>query len=339
MAALFGVILERAASVAGVEAAAVGMRAPLDGRPARRASIVLEDGSRLLNGDPHNFAKTPDLLRVSPRYFETLGIPLRAGRVFGDDDDRPRTPVVIVNETMVKLQWPGERAVGRRVKYLNLGASAPWAEVVGVVGDIRSESLHDPPRPEMYAPLNELSGMAGQVRIFLKIGEHARALAPRAMAALGDAHPRLRLLRVETLQDVVASSMGEQQYQAELIGMFALLALALASVGVYGLLNYAVTRRRREMAIRMALGASSSDMAALVLRRGAMLVFPGLAAGLVLASASTRVMQGLLFDISPTDPATFAVVPMLFVALAFAAGVAPTRRATSVDPAVALREE
>ena len=169
--------------------------------------------------------------------------------------------------------------------------------------------------------------------------EQLRVEADANIAAMRDAHPRLRILRVESLQNVVRSSLNEPQYQAELIGMFAALSLLLASVGVYGLLNYAVTRRRREMAIRMALGASSADVAALVLRRGAVLVLPGITAGIALAAVSTRIIQSLLYDISPTDPMTFALVPVLFLGLAAVAGTVPTRRATSVDPAVILRDE
>jgi putative ABC transport system permease protein len=132
---------------------------------------------------------------------------------------------------------------------------------------------------------------------------------------------------------------SEQQYQAELIGLFALLALALAAVGVYGLLNYAVARRAREIGIRIALGATSGNVAWLVVRRGAMLVVPGLVAGIVIALATTRVMGSLLYGISTTDPMTFMLVPALMIALAVAAGLAPTRRAASVDPAITLREE
>ena len=151
--------------------------------------------------------------------------------------------------------------------------------------------------------------------------------------------PRLRILRIATLRDIVDASLSEQQYQAELIALFALLALALASVGVYGLLNYAVARRAREMGIRIALGATSGNVAWLVVRRGAMLVVPGITAGIVLALATTRVMGSLLYGISTTDPLTFVLVPALMIALAVLAGLAPTHRAASVDPAIILREE
>jgi predicted permease len=303
-------------------------------------SIRHEDGSRFLNGDPRNFAKTPDLHRVTPRYFEVLGIPLRGGRAFSDDDDRSRTPVVIVNETMAKLHWPGENAIGKRLKYLNLlGASAPWAEVVGIVGDVRSASLHDPPRPELYTPFNQRQSQVELLKIFLKTRADPLSMVPSVMTAIREASPRLRILRIVTLRDIVDGSLSEQRYQAELIALFALLALALASVGVYGLLNYLVSRRAREIGIRMALGATSGNIASMVLRRGAILVLPGLAAGVILALASTRVMASLLYGISTTDPMTFVFVPTLIITLAVIAGWAPTRRATSVDPAGTLRQE
>jgi predicted lysophospholipase L1 biosynthesis ABC-type transport system permease subunit len=241
---------------------------------------------------------------------------------------------------MAKMHWPGERAVGKRVKYLNLrNASSPWAEVIGVVGDVRSQSLHDPAGPELYAPLNQLSMIGGRLKIILKVRHDPVAMFGNVTVVFRNADPRLRVLRIETLQDVVTSSLSEQAYLAKLMGAFALLALVLASVGVYGLLNYAVTRRRREMAVRIALGASSYDIGALVFRLASALVLPGLAAGMVLASASTHILRGLLYDISPTDPVTFVFVPALFIGLAIAAGVAPTSRVTSLDPAIALHEE
>jgi predicted permease len=333
-------LLERASDIAGVDIVAVARSAPLDGTARQRVSISLEGGARFLNGDPRSFDQTPDLHHVSSRYFDALGIPLRTGRVFTEDDDRSRTPVVIVNETMAKMHWPGERAVGKRVKYLNLrNASSPWAEVIGVVGDVRSQSLHDPAGPELYAPLNQLSMIGGRLKIILKARHDPVAMSGNVTVVFRNADPRLRVLRIETLQDVVTSSLSEQVYLAKLMGAFALLALVLASVGVYGLLNYAVTRRRREMAVRIALGASSYDIGALVFRRASALVLPGLAAGMVLASASTHILRGLLYDISPTDPVTFVFVPALFIGLAIAAGVAPTSRVTSLDPAIALHEE
>lgn len=340
VAVLLGLTLERATAIAGVDAAALGKSAPLEGSPLQRVSIRHEDGSRFLNGDPRNFAKTPDLHRITPRYFEVLGIPLRAGRAFTGDDDQSRTPVVIVNETMAKLHWPGESALGKRVKYLNLlTASAPWAEVVGIVGDVHSASLHDPPRPELYTPMNQASVTDGLLKIFLKTRGAPLGVVLAARTAIGAVDARLRMRRIATLREIVDASLSEQQYQAELIALFALLALALASVGVYGLLNYAVARRAREMGIRIALGATSGNVAWLVLRRGAILVIPGLAAGIVVALATTRVMGSLLYGISTTDPVTFVFVPALMIALAVAAGLAPTRRAASVDPAITLREE
>jgi putative ABC transport system permease protein len=339
VASLLDVLLERASAIAGVEVAALGRNAPLEGSPLQRVSIRHEDGSRFLNGDPRNFAKTPDLHRITPRYFDVLGIPIRAGRAFTRDDDQSRTPVVIVNETMARLHWPGESAIGKRVKYMNLlSASAPWAEVVGIVGDVHSASLHDPSRPELYTPFNQGS-VPEVVKIFLKTRGDPLGVVPAARTAIGDVDPRLRMRRIATLREIVDASLSEQQYQAELIALFALLALALASVGVYGLLNYAVARRAREIGIRIALGATSANVAGLVLRRGAMLVIPGLAAGIVVALATTRVMGSLLYGISTTDPLTFVLVPALLIVLAIAAGLAPTRRAASVDPAITLREE
>src|SRR4029077_12375408 len=141
------------------------------------------------------------------------------------------TPVVIVNETMAKLHWPGESAIGKRLKYLNLlTASAPWAETVGIVGAVGSPSLHDPPRPELYTPMNQASVTDGLLKIFLKTRGEPLGVVPAARTAIADVDPRLRMRRIATLREIVDASLSEQQYQAELIALFALLALALASV-------------------------------------------------------------------------------------------------------------
>ena len=217
--------------------------------------------------------------------------------------------------------------------------SDPWAEIVGVVADVRSRNLHDPPRPQLYSPLSESSQIAGGLRLLVKTRQESSTLAPAVVTALHKLGPRVRMLGVQPMEDILRLSLIDQEYQSDLLGSFAALALLLASAGIYGLLTYRVARRRREMAIRMALGATRLDVAHMVLRRSAALVLPGLALGVATALATTRVLSSLLFGISTTDPLTFTLVPALFIVVAVTASLAPTRRALSADLAVTLREE
>jgi predicted permease len=339
VAVLTELIRERILAVPGVVAAAVTRGAPLETTTAQRASIRREDGARFLNGSRGDEAVTPDLIRVGPGYFEALGIPLRAGRGFRQDDGRAQEPVVIVNEAMARQHWPGQNPIGKRLKYQRMRSSDPWAEVVGVVGDVRSRRLHDPPRPQLYSPLNESSQIAGPLRLLVKTRQEPSASAPAVFTALRELGPRVRGLGAQPMKEVFRQSLIDQEYQSDLIGSFAALALMLASAGVYGLLNYRVARRRREMAIRMALGATRLDVTQLVLWRSAALVLPGLAVGVAAALATTRALSSLLFGISTTDPLTFTLVPALFIVVAAMASLAPARRALSGDVAVTLREE
>lgn len=340
VAVLTALIRERVLAVPGVVAAAVTRGAPLETTVPQRASIRREDGARFLNGSSGDMAMTPDLIRVGPGYFEALGIPLRAGRGFTEEDGRVQEPVVIVNEAMARLHWPGQNPVGKRLKYqLPIRRSDPCAVVIGVVGDVRSRKLHEPPRPQLYSPLKELSQIGGALRLLVKAHQEPSALAPAVFTALRELSPRVRPLSAQPMKEVFRLSLIDQEYQSDLIGSFAALALVLASAGIYGLLNYRVARRRREMAIRMALGATRLDVAHMVLRRSAALVLPGLALGVATALATTRVLSSLLFGISTTDPLTFTLVPALFIVVAALASLAPTRRAVSEDVAVTLREE
>jgi predicted permease len=197
---LIRLIRERALALPGVESAAVAWRAPLE-PGTRRTSLLLEDGRRFFNGSGRDVDKTPDVFRVGAGYFEALGIPLRAGRVFTEDDNRPREPVVIVNETMARLHWPGLNPIGRRVKF-TLSPSAPWATIVGLVGDVRTRSLHDPPRPQLYSPISESSQIAGALRLLVKTHEDPAALARPLATVFGPRDARVRMLGAQPMNDV-----------------------------------------------------------------------------------------------------------------------------------------
>jgi ABC-type antimicrobial peptide transport system permease subunit len=187
--------------------------------------------------------------------------------------------------------------------------------------------------------LGELSGIGGALRLFLKTRPEPERLAPALFTAFRDLGTRARLLGAQPMADIFRLSLADQEYQSDLIGSFAALALVLATAGIYRLLNYRVARRRREMAVRMALGATRRDVAQLVLRRSAVLVLPGVVLGIAVALMSTRVLSSMLFGISTADPLTFTLVPALFIAVAATASFAPAWRAVSTDVAVVLRDD
>jgi len=211
--------------------------------------------------------------------------------------------------------------------------------IVGLVGDVRTRSLHDPPRPQLYSPISESSQIAGALRVLVKTHQDPAVLARPLATTFAARDARVRLLGAQPMTDILRLSLVEQEYQSDLIGSFATLALILAAAGVYGLLNYRVARRRREMAIRRALGATAPEVARLVLCRTAVLVVPALAVGIAIALVTTRVLRSMLFDISTRDPLTFTLVPLLFIIVAALASLGPARRAVAADVAVVLREE
>jgi putative ABC transport system permease protein len=331
-------LLERVSRVPGVSVAAAGQGVPLDGI-TRRVSIRRDDGILFLNGAPDAVAKAPQFTAVSPRYFAALGIPMRAGREFRENDDESQPLVVIVNEAMARLHWPGDSPLGKRVKYGNFRSTAPWAEVVGVVGDVRSASPREAGGPQLYAPLAQQPGVRGRLRLLVRTHESAVRATTSARAVLAAVDRPWKVVRMEPYPDIVANSRREEQYQAELATTFGCLSLVLASLGVYGVVNYDVTRRLREIAIRVALGAAASDVASLVFGRGAVFVATGVIAGLTLTAGLTRTMGTLLSGVGVIDGPVFVAIPISFAAVAATAAYVPIRRALRLDVARALRDE
>jgi putative ABC transport system permease protein len=275
---------------------------------------------------------------VSPGYFQALGVPLDKGRVFTAQDTERTVPVAVINRRLARKLWPGGDALDKR---LALGdprqKDAQWMTVVGVVGDVRQQSLGKDPGDEIYTA--QLQAPLATATLVVHTPGDPRALAGPVRQAVAALDRDLPIAQVRTMEDVVAASLAPNRFDAVLLGLFAGLALALAAVGVYGVVSYTVSQRTHEIGIRMALGAQGEDVLGLVLGQGMALVGLGLALGLAAALAATRELASLVYGVSTRDPWTFASVAAALAAVALAANLLPARRATRVDPLVALRQE
>ncbi|HEX8188381.1 MAG TPA: ABC transporter permease [Pyrinomonadaceae bacterium] len=276
---------------------------------------------------------------VSPDYFRVLGVPLRRGRAFTGADGKNANQVIVVNEAFVSRFFPGQEPLGQHVVIDGPDDKPlPPREVVGVVGNVHFQSFTDEERPEYYIPFEQEPAAVTQVVVRSK-GEDAAALTQPVRAALKGVDPNLLIWRTETMDELVGQSVAPQRFNVALLGFFAALAMLLAAVGIYGVMSYTVTQRRHELGIRMALGAQARDVLRLVVRQGMLLTLLGLGLGLAGALALTRLMSSLLYGVSATDPLVFATVSVLLAAVALLACYVPARRATKVDPMVALRYE
>lgn len=269
---------------------------------------------------------------VMPGFFRAMGIPMKGGRDVSDSDTRGSAPVALVNESLARQQWPGEDAIGRRIRFDDDGT---WLTIVGVVGDIRHLGPGVPPRPELYQPSTQRSFpfMAFVVRT---VGDPYAAVATIRRAA-AELDPALPLANVNTMDEHIARALARPRFVSTLVTSFGLLALMLAVIGIYGVMSWSVSERRREFAIRLALGVRAPVLLGVVLRKALLLAALGISAGLVGAWMATSPLRGLLFGVGPTDPAAFVVPVALIVLVALAACYVPARRAIRVDPVTLLR--
>ena len=273
---------------------------------------------------------------ASPRYHATLRIPLIEGRFFDNRDSEEGEPVVLVNQTLARRYLSGQSAVGRRVK-LDNAADAPWRRIVGVIGDVHHSVLTDDPDPEVYLPMAQLPMAMMMLAVRSETGSEDLSRAVRT--AIQAIDPALPVYHVKTLETLVNESMLPRSSSAAMMALFSALALALAAVGIYGVVAYGVSQQRREFGVRLALGATPRDLRRLVLRRGMLMVGVGLVFGVAGALGLSRVMASALYGVSPADPLTYSsVVGVLVVTSLVACGV-PAWRASATQPAGALRSD
>jgi predicted permease len=277
--------------------------------------------------------------QVSLDYFQTMGIGLRRGRYFDEGDRKDSVPVVIVNETLARQYWPHEDALGKRFK---LGVpNAPWVTIVGVANDVREMGMDDPVRAEMYFPYRQITSHFGYAPRDLVIRTTGDPLSLVAVVSreIHAVDPDQPISNIATMGEVLTERTGARRLGMILLTAFAGLALLLASLGIYGVLSFFVAQQTREIGVRLALGAQLRDILVLVLKKGMGLALLGVAVGLIAAFALARLMASLLFGVRATDPITFAAIALILTGVALLACYIPARRATKVDPLVALRYE
>jgi predicted permease len=274
---------------------------------------------------------------VGGRYFQAMDIPLLRGRFFDDQDTADKPRVVIVDEYMAGQLWPGEDPLGKRIRFGDLASPGPWATVVGIVGRVKQYAFDSDGRIALYFSQTQAPSRAMYVAVRSR-GE-PKALAPSVRAAISEIDPDLPVYRLRPMTQWVDQSLARNRFAMLLVSLFAVLALALTSVGVYGVIAYLVAQGRREIGIRMALGATERAVLGLVLREGMTVAFYGGVIGLAAAFGLTRLMESLLFGVSGTDPLTFATVALVLTGTALIASYVPARRAARIDPLVSLRAE
>jgi predicted permease len=277
---------------------------------------------------------------VTPEYFKTMRVPLLEGRDFSWSDSPQTQPVAIVNQAMAKSYWPGEDPLGKRFHQAGPDDNFPWMTIIGVVSDVREFSPTAEPEPTMYLPIAQFTYPDGILRdwVVRTNGDPAR-IASSVRSAIWQVDKNLPITRIRTMEEVRSLSLASQRMHLLLFGLFAALALALATIGIYGVLAYNVAQRTREIGIRLALGADGNAVLRLVVGQGMRLAALGILLGVIGALALTRLMSGMVYGVSSTDPATFFAVAILLGFVAVAACYIPARRAMRVDPMVALRYE
>jgi putative ABC transport system permease protein len=291
----------------------------------------VEGRAPVTSGEP----MSADYRAVTPSYFRAMGIPILRGRGFTERDEASGAPVIIVNETLARNYFPGEDPIGRRV---SLGINNFTGDIVGVVGDVKHTGLASEVHEEAYGPYAQTPYWHSMTLVVRGATDPA-ALASAVRSAVAVIDGQQPLGTVRTLDQVLSESMAAPRFRTILLGLFAAAALVLAAIGIYGVISYSVSQRRHEIGVRMALGARPADMLKLVVRQAMVLASIGVAVGTLAAYAATRVLSSLLFEVSPTDPGTFAGVAVVLASAAFVASLVPAVRATRVDPLIALRTD
>jgi putative ABC transport system permease protein len=325
-------VLQRARALPGVQAAALAGQIPFGGNRDCRGFQARGRMKANTIEDPciETYGTTPDYLRV-------MGIPLRAGRFFDDRDTTSSQPVLVISESTAREVWGDANPIGTEVR-IGGADSGPWRTVVGIVGDTHHSDVTAPHTASLYMPETQFTD-SYLVAVLKTATNDPASLAAPLKAVLHDLDPTVPVYDVATLDALVTSAGAQHVFVMQLLSGFAVVAVLLASIGLYGVVSYTVAQRTRELGIRVALGARRGDVVRLVLSRGAVLIVAGLGAGLAAALATTRYLGTLVFGVSPIDPATFGAAVAVLCLVALGAHLVPVRRALRVDPATALRQD
>jgi putative ABC transport system permease protein len=342
VAAFYEELLQRVRSLPGVTDAAVVDAVPLGDRSG---GTVMEIEGRPVELSALNSA---GWRVVSPDYFRTLSVRLVSGRFLEDADTSKAKPVAVINETLARAHWPNEYPLGRRIRLLNRPpgyATTAFLTVVGVVADVKNDGLTEAAGQEVYVPLQQREvaidgmGFERQMSLAVRTSGEPLELAKVIRQEVGTLDPSVPVASVRTMEQILATVTVQPRFNMILLGIFAAVALVMASVGIYGVLSYSVTQRTHEIGIRLALGAGQGDVLKMVVSQGMGLALTGMVVGVACSFALTRLMAGLLYGVSATDPVTFVAIAALLTGVALLACYLPARRATKVDPVVALRYE
>jgi predicted permease len=326
-------LVERVSALPGVRSAGVTSDLPWTGYQNRGGGFTIEGKTFPPDQEPqaqYHF--------LSADYMRTIGVPLLVGRWFDARDRRGANPVILINQAMARKYWTGEDAVGKRIGISEASRKdVIWTQVVGVIGDVKDYPNSAEAEPAYYYPITQEP--YPEVSLAVRADKDPMSLVEAVRLEVRALDREMPISEVKTLETVAAAAVAGRRFMLLLVSSFALTALALAAIGIYGVTSYLVAHRTHEIGVRIALGANSFDVLKLALRQGMALALAGIGAGLALALAATRLMANLLYGVGATDPLTFVAVPLFLIGVAFAACYLPARRATKVDPMVALRGE
>lgn len=336
-------LIERIRAVPGVERVGLTNAPPLSGRGANGMFLILDRPDEVQNfEDWRRIAENPDRTgyaeyrHASGDYFRAMGIPLVAGRLFDERDHADAPHVAVISESLARTRWPGEDPIGKIIQFGNMDGDLRAMMIIGVVGDVRHESLEAEPSPTFYGNVLQRPIM-GQVSVVIT-GPGARAAIGPARTAAHSLDPTVPV-GFQTIEEAFSDSLAERRFSMLLLGIFALVALIVAAAGLYGVVSYLVAQRTREIGIRIAVGAGPESVMRMVVGQGAALAALGVACGIFAALALTRFLSGMVYGVATTDPITFVGVATVLLAVAALASWVPARRAVRLDPMVALREE
>jgi putative ABC transport system permease protein len=327
-------LLERLAALPGVESAAITSNLPLSSERQEGKLTFSIEGQSVEEQQRNPYLND---LRVSPNYFQAIGVRLIKGRLLNEFDTTETEQVGVISQRLAERAWPGQDPIGKRLKIGGVDSQSKWTTIVGVVGDVKHEEIAGEGGLDLYVSYRQVGD--SNMYLLLRTKVAPMTLAEAATRAVWAFDPEQSTFDIVTMDERVADTIWQRRLSGVLFAVFAALALALASVGIYGVMSYVVSQRTREIGVRMAMGARPRDILKLVIGQGAKLIAAGLGAGMIVALIASRIIDSLLYQVSATDPLTYLVVPLLLAAVALVACYIPARRAMKVDPMTVLRLE